>query len=120
MAGQLGVSAEALRQAMEAAGGPHADLAEVAKALGVSEQDLRSALPPPQRLQRCGRQPGPSGDPASAPDPVKAGVVGRLRDDGGADKPAAQIKLHLRAVAGHLGVDKGIGEVHADPVTPIP
>ena len=46
-AGQLGVSAEALMQAMEAAGGPHADLAEVAKALGVSEQGLRSALPSP-------------------------------------------------------------------------
>ncbi|ATI42469.1 hypothetical protein CBW24_10940 [Pacificitalea manganoxidans] len=41
----LGVSAEALLEAMEAAGGPSADLAEVAAALGLDEEALRAAMP---------------------------------------------------------------------------
>ena len=45
---QLGVSAEALMQAMAEAGGPQAKLAVAAEALGVSEEELRNALPPPQ------------------------------------------------------------------------
>ncbi len=45
-AAELGVSAEALMQAMDAAGGPNADLDVVAEALGVSVEELRTALPP--------------------------------------------------------------------------
>ena len=49
-AATLGVSHEALQQALHEAGGPEADLAEVAKRLGVGEDDLRRALPtPPDR-----------------------------------------------------------------------
>lgn len=44
-AAKLGVTPEALFEAMEAAGGADADLAEVAQALGVSEEALRAALP---------------------------------------------------------------------------
>jgi YHYH protein len=41
----LGVTEKALEEAMQAAGGPRADLAEVAKALNVSETTLKAALP---------------------------------------------------------------------------
>ncbi|SDW04703.1 YHYH protein [Albimonas donghaensis] len=43
----VGVSAEALLAAMEAAGGPNADLADVAASLGIEEDALRAALPTP-------------------------------------------------------------------------
>jgi YHYH protein len=43
---KLGVTEEALEQAMQDAGGPQADLAEVAKKLNVSEEALKEALPP--------------------------------------------------------------------------
>lgn len=46
-AAELGVSADVLLQAMDAAGGPRADLAEVAAALSVSEEELRAVLPTP-------------------------------------------------------------------------
>jgi len=46
---KLGVSAELLGQSLHDAGGPNADLTVVAKALGVSEEKLRAALPPPVR-----------------------------------------------------------------------
>ncbi|WP_372802733.1 hypothetical protein [Paracoccus seriniphilus] len=46
-AAQLGVTADALMQALEAAGGPGADLAEVAEALDPDEAALRAALPAP-------------------------------------------------------------------------
>ena len=42
---KLGVSTEELFSAMEAAGGRNANLTEVAKSLGVSEDALKSALP---------------------------------------------------------------------------
>lgn len=48
-AASLGVSADALFEAMEAAGGPNADLAEVAATLGIDEDALRAALPGPPR-----------------------------------------------------------------------
>ena len=44
---ELGISADALFEAMEAAGGPKADLAQVAVTLGVKEDALRPALPQP-------------------------------------------------------------------------
>jgi hypothetical protein len=44
---KLGVSEQALGQAMQDAGGPQADLAEVAKTLNVSEEALKEALPAP-------------------------------------------------------------------------
>lgn len=46
-AATLGVSQEALQQALHEAGGPKADLAKVAERLGVGEDDLQRALPPP-------------------------------------------------------------------------
>jgi hypothetical protein len=47
---KLGISTEALLNAMQDAGGPRADLAQVAKALGVTEAELKAALPePPKR-----------------------------------------------------------------------
>ncbi|WP_138936226.1 hypothetical protein [Roseovarius arcticus] len=46
-AAALGISADALMQAMAQAGGPRADLAAVAAALEIEEEDLRAALPPP-------------------------------------------------------------------------
>ena len=49
---QLGVSEQALFRAMEAAGGPQADLAAVARTLGVTEAALRAALPPPPDRRR--------------------------------------------------------------------
>jgi hypothetical protein len=42
---KLGVTEQALEQAMQDAGGPQADLAEVAKTLNVSEEALKAALP---------------------------------------------------------------------------
>ncbi len=42
---KLGVSEDALTQAMKDAGGPRANLAEVAKTLNVSEEALKEALP---------------------------------------------------------------------------
>lgn len=44
---KLGVTEQALKQALDKAGGPRADLAEVARTLNVSETDLRAALPKP-------------------------------------------------------------------------
>jgi YHYH protein len=44
---KLGVTEQALEQAMQDAGGPQADLAQVAKTLNVSEAALKEALPPP-------------------------------------------------------------------------
>ena len=46
-AATLGVTPEALLQAMDAAGGPQADLAAVAATLGVDTDALRAALPTP-------------------------------------------------------------------------
>jgi hypothetical protein len=46
-AATLGVTPEAILEAMDAAGGPNADLAQVAARLGVDEVALRDALPPP-------------------------------------------------------------------------
>lgn len=46
-AAMLGVSPRALQDSLNAAGGPAADLARVAEQLGVDEDDLRRALPPP-------------------------------------------------------------------------
>ena len=43
----LGMAPEALMQALDAAGGPHADLDEVAEALGVDAGRLRAVLPAP-------------------------------------------------------------------------
>lgn len=43
----LGVSPEKLMQAMDAAGGPRADLSVVAASLGVSAERVRAVLPPP-------------------------------------------------------------------------
>lgn len=45
-ANKLGVSLADLTKAMEDSGGPRADLGDVAGILGVSEDDLRAALPP--------------------------------------------------------------------------
>ncbi len=41
----LGISTDELFQAMQNAGGPRADLTEVAQALGISEAELKAALP---------------------------------------------------------------------------
>ena len=49
---KLGVSETDLQNAMRGAGGPRADLAEVAKTLGVTEDALRDALPPPPQRRR--------------------------------------------------------------------
>lgn len=46
---KLGVSEEALEQALRDAGGPPPDFAKVAESLGVSQEDLQAALPPPPR-----------------------------------------------------------------------
>lgn len=46
-AAALGVSTEALMQAMAQAGGPPPDMAAAAQALGVTQAELREALPPP-------------------------------------------------------------------------
>ena len=54
-AAQLGLPEDTLRDAMDRAGGPQADLALVAAELGVSESALRAALPPPPQ----GRGPRP-------------------------------------------------------------
>lgn len=50
-AATLGVTADALFTALNDAGGPNADLAEVAATLGISEAELKAALPepPPRR-----------------------------------------------------------------------
>lgn len=48
-AAKLGVSEDALMRAVRDAGGPRLDFAAAAEALGVSETDLRDALPPPPR-----------------------------------------------------------------------
>jgi hypothetical protein len=48
-ANELGVSVDALFEAMEAAGGQDADLAEVAVTLGIEEDALRAALPTPPK-----------------------------------------------------------------------
>jgi hypothetical protein len=45
---KLGVTEQALEQAMQDAGGPRADLAQVAKTLNVSEAALKEVLPPPR------------------------------------------------------------------------
>lgn len=45
-AAKLGISTDELLKAMEAAGGPRADLNEVAKTLGVTLEALEAALPP--------------------------------------------------------------------------
>ena len=42
---KLGVSETQLMQAMDDAGGPNADLAKVAKTLGVTDAELKAALP---------------------------------------------------------------------------
>jgi hypothetical protein len=44
---KLGVTEQALKSALDEAGGPRADLAAVAKTLKVNEADLRAALPKP-------------------------------------------------------------------------
>ncbi|MGJ8646898.1 MAG: YHYH protein [Marinomonas colpomeniae] len=49
---KLGISTEALLNAMQEAGGPRADLANVAKALGITEAELKAALPEPPGRQR--------------------------------------------------------------------
>ncbi len=46
-AATLGISAEALMQAMNDADGRNADLTEVAATLGIDEDALRAALPTP-------------------------------------------------------------------------
>ncbi len=47
---KLGVTEEALEKAMKDSGGPPPNLAKVAETLGVSEADLKAALPaPPKR-----------------------------------------------------------------------
>lgn len=46
-AGKLGVSSQSLMQAVRDAGGPRLDFAKAAQTLGVSENALRNALPPP-------------------------------------------------------------------------
>lgn len=46
---KLGVSEQALMNAVRENGGPRLDFAAAAKALGVSEEALRAALPPPPR-----------------------------------------------------------------------
>lgn len=51
-AATLGVSTEALMQAMQQAGGPPPDLNAMAATLGISESELREALPPPPGRRR--------------------------------------------------------------------
>ena len=46
-AATLGVSEDALDQAIRNAGGPPPDMEKVASALGVSVEDLKNAMPPP-------------------------------------------------------------------------
>jgi hypothetical protein len=44
---ELGISGDDLMQVLDAAGGPQLDFAKAASALGVTEETLRSILPPP-------------------------------------------------------------------------
>ena len=49
VAATLGVSEDALQQALQSAGGPPPDMEKVASALGISVEDLKKAMPPPPR-----------------------------------------------------------------------
>ena len=51
-AATLGVSESALEQAIRNAGGPPPDMEKVASALGVSVEDLKSAMPPPPKRSK--------------------------------------------------------------------
>ena len=48
-AATLGVSEDALAQAIRNSGGPPPDMEKVASALGVSVEELKNAMPPPPR-----------------------------------------------------------------------
>lgn len=49
---KLGVSEDALAQALRDAGGPPPDFAKVAETLGLDEADVKEALPPPPQRRR--------------------------------------------------------------------
>ncbi|MEM9178194.1 MAG: hypothetical protein AAGA89_00720 [Pseudomonadota bacterium] len=49
---QLGISEEDLHSALRASGGPPPDLAKAAEALGISEDELKAVMPEPPRRGR--------------------------------------------------------------------
>lgn len=51
-AATLGITEEALENAMRASGGPPPNLAKVASELGIDEDTLKEALPPPPERRR--------------------------------------------------------------------